>query len=50
MGRGARGERRRYWRELLTQQRRSGMSVADFCRRLRSVGRFFLCLAAAARR
>lgn len=33
MGRGGRGERRRYWRELLTQQRRSGMSVTAFCRR-----------------
>lgn len=33
MGRGPSGKRRRYWRELVARQRRSGLSVAAFCRR-----------------
>ena len=32
MGRRPSAERGRYWRELLTRQRRSGLSVAAFCR------------------
>ena len=33
MGRRPSEERRRYWRDLLTRGRRSGLSVAAFCRR-----------------
>ena len=33
MGRRPSEERRRYWREVLARQRRSGLSVAAFCRR-----------------
>jgi len=33
MGRRASEERRRYWRDVLTRQRRSGLPVAAFCRR-----------------
>ena len=32
MGRRASGERRRYWRDVVARQRRSGLSVAAFCR------------------
>jgi transposase-like protein len=33
MGRRASEERRRYWRDVLAQQRRSRLPVAAFCRR-----------------
>ena len=33
MGRRPSEERRRYWRGVLARQRRSGLSVAAFCRR-----------------
>ena len=33
MGRRPSEERRRYWRGVLMRQRRSGLSVAEFCRR-----------------
>jgi transposase-like protein len=32
MGRRPSEERGRYWRDVMTQQRRSGLSVAAFCR------------------
>ena len=32
MGRRASEERRRYWRDAVARQRRSGLSVAAFCR------------------
>ena len=33
MGRRASGERESYWRGMLARQKRSGLSVAAFCRR-----------------
>ena len=33
MARGRRGERERYWRGVIKQQRASGLSAAEFCRR-----------------
>jgi len=33
MGRRPSEERRRYWRDVLARQRRSGLPVAAFCRR-----------------
>jgi hypothetical protein len=32
MGRGPSESRRRFWRDLIERQRKSGMSVAVFCR------------------